>query len=254
MALNLIFLGAPGAGKGTVAEEIVSKFGLTQISTGDLVRAEVKSGSKLGKQIEDIAKRGELVSDEIIARMLETKLKEVVKSAEFRGVIFDGFPRNLKQAEMFESILKRNKQPLSAVINIDASEQTIVSRLSSRRTCPHCKKVYNLKTNPPKKEGICNNDGNKLYQRTDDTPKAIKNRFRIFLKETTPLVKHYTKLGLLHGYNGNVPIRESAIAAKKIIARIVKAKTIAAKQIAKKLPKRVGTTTQKAKALRVRRR
>jgi len=222
MALNLIFLGPPGAGKGTVAQAVMEKYKLTQVSTGDLIRAEIASGSKLGKELAEIVNKGHLVNDDQIAQMLEADLKTKAAKASFSGFILDGFPRTLPQAPMLESILGKINQKLTAVIYIESSKESVVKRLSSRWTCSVCKKVYNTVSLPSKKLGVCDDDGAKLIQRDDDKPETIAKRYDTFLEKTSPLIEYYNKKGLLHRYDGNVPPAESVSAAEKIIAKIAK--------------------------------
>jgi adenylate kinase len=217
--LNLIFLGPPGAGKGTVAQAVAEKFSLLQVSTGDLIRAEVSSGSELGKELEKVINAGQLVSDEQIAQMLEEKLKKVYEE-EAKGVILDGFPRTIPQANELENIFSRLGEELSAVIYIESSEENIVKRLSARWTCSKCKKVYNSITNPPKVEGVCDLDGSTLIQRDDDKPETIKARLKTFEEKTSPLLDYYKEKGLLKSYDGNVSPQESIAKAEELIEEI----------------------------------
>jgi len=224
MVLNLIFLGPPGAGKGTVAQAVMDKYKLVQLSTGDLIRAEVSSGSELGKKLGEIINAGHLVGDDLVGEMLEKDLKKKVSSKSFHGVIFDGFPRTQVQAPMLEKILSEVGQKLTAVIYIESSKESVVKRLSSRWTCPVCKRVYNTVSLPSKKLGICDDDGAKLIQREDDKPETIAKRYDTFLEKTSPLIEYYEKKGLLHRYDGNIPPGPSIVAAEKIIKKIVKKK------------------------------
>ena len=220
MVLNLIFLGPPGAGKGTVAQAVADKHFLVQISTGDLIRAEVASGSELAKELQEIMSSGGLVGDDLVAKMLEAKLSELSSGENFEGVIFDGFPRTIPQANELENILVRLEQKLDAVINIESSEENIVKRLSSRWTCTKCKQIYNAVTNPPKVEGKCDIDGEELFQRDDDKPETIKSRLAQYNEKTAPLIEFYEEKGLLKSYDGNVPPGESIAAAEKVIESI----------------------------------
>ena len=222
MALNLIFLGPPGAGKGTVAQAVMEKYKLTQISTGDLIRAEIASGSDLGKELAEVVNKGHLVNDDQIAQMLEKDAKTKSSKKEFSGFILDGFPRTLAQAPMLENILGKINQKLTAVIYIESSKESVVKRLSSRWTCEKCKKVYNTVSLPSKKVGVCDDDGAKLIQRDDDKPETIAKRYDTFLEKTSPLIEYYNKKGLLHRYDGNVSPADSVAAAEKIIANIAK--------------------------------
>ena len=222
MALNLIFLGPPGAGKGTVAQAVMDKYKLVQASTGDLLRAEIASGSELGKKLSEVMNAGHLVSDELVREMLEKDLKKKVAAPGFSGVIFDGFPRTLSQAPMLEDILAKVNQKLTAVVYIESSKESVVKRLSSRWTCEKCKKVYNVVTVPPKKAGVCDDDGAKLMQRDDDKAETIAKRYDTFIEKTSPLIEYYKKKGLLKSYDGNVPPAASIAAAESIIAKIAK--------------------------------
>ena len=221
MALNLIFLGPPGAGKGTVAQAVMNKYKLLQLSTGDLIRAEVASGSALGKALEKVINAGQLVGDDLMSEMLKKDLAGKIASKDFKGIILDGFPRTIPQADMLSNILLDFGQELTAVIYIESSKENVVKRLSSRWTCAKCKKVYNTVSLPSKKPGICDDDGAKLIQRDDDKPETIAKRFDTFLEKTSPLIKYYSKKGLLYKYDGNVPPAASVEAAEKIIAKIV---------------------------------
>ena len=221
MVLNLIFLGPPGAGKGTVAQAVAEKYKLSQVSTGDLIRAEVASGSELAKELQEIMSSGGLVSDELVAKMLENKLIELSSKENFSGVIFDGFPRTIPQADELTNILLRLNQKLNAVINIESSEENIVKRLSARWTCSKCKQIYNSITNPPKEEGKCDLDSADLFQREDDKPETIRQRLSQYNEKTAPLINYYKEKGLLKSYDGNVPPTESIAAAEKIISEII---------------------------------
>lgn len=241
--LNLVFLGPPGAGKGTVSEAVEKKLGLVQISTGDLIRAEIKSGSKLGSEIKSISERGDLVGDDIVSKLLENKLKEVIRKSG-NGVIFDGFPRNKKQAKMLDDILARNNQKLTGALNLGVKDSVVVERLSNRRVCEKCKATFNLKTNKPKKEGICDKDGGKLFRRKDDNPKTIQNRLDTYHKNTKSVISYYRLRGKLVSFNANVPINQSIANAKKAIARIQskRRKIDAVGRIFKKLNTRIKQT------------
>ncbi|MFA5357731.1 MAG: nucleoside monophosphate kinase [archaeon] len=220
MSLNLIFLGPPGAGKGSVAQAVGKKYNLMQVSTGDLIRAEVASGSALGKKLAEIINGGELVSDSITKKLLVNKLDALVKAENFKGFILDGFPRNVAQAESLEKILSDFGQELSAVIYIESSEESIVARLSGRWQCPTCKKVYNASSNPPKNAMKCDIEGSELFQRDDDKPETIRKRYQIFLEQTLPLVDFYDKKNLLQKYDGNVPLGESVLLAEAIVSKL----------------------------------
>ncbi|MDD3085625.1 MAG: adenylate kinase [Candidatus ainarchaeum sp.] len=222
MVLNLIFLGPPGAGKGTVAQAVMDKYKLVQVSTGDLLRAEIASGSELGKKLAEVMNAGQLVSDDLVSEMLLKDLTKKASNPDFNGVIFDGFPRTQSQAPMLENILLGINQKLNAVIYIESSKESVVKRLSSRWTCEKCKKVYNTVSLPPKSEGICDDDGGNLIQRDDDKPETISKRYDTFIEKTSPLIDYYKSKGILYKYDGNVPPVDSIKAAEEIIRRIVK--------------------------------
>jgi adenylate kinase len=222
MVLNLIFLGPPGAGKGTVAQAVMDKYKLVQVSTGDLLRAEIASGSELGKKLAEVMNAGQLVSDDLVSEMLLKDLTKKASNPDFNGVIFDGFPRTQSQASMLENILLGINQKLNAVIYIESSKESVVKRLSSRWTCEKCKKVYNTVSLPPKSEGICDDDGGNLIQRDDDKPETISKRYDTFIEKTSPLIDYYKSKGILYKYDGNVLPVDSIKAAEEIIRRIVK--------------------------------
>lgn len=220
MILNLIFLGPPGAGKGTVAQAILKKYSLVQISTGDMIRAEISSGSDFGKKLLEITSKGGLVPDNIVGEMIKKELLKVVSNKGFKGVIFDGFPRTISQAQMLESILKELKQSLNAVIYIESSKENVIKRISARWVCPVCKKSYNVLTLPPKKMGVCDLDGAKLIQREDDKVETVSLRYDLFIEKTMPLIEYYEKKGLLIRYDGNVSLQESIEVAESIVRKL----------------------------------
>jgi adenylate kinase len=219
MVLNLIFLGPPGAGKGLVSQKIEEDLKLKQVSTGQLIRDEISAGSELGEKVKSVVESGALVSDELVGELLKSKLGSVYESG-VNGVIFDGFPRTLAQAPMLENILKELGEELSAVIYISTSEEETIKRLSSRRTCEKCGKIYNLVSAPPKIEGKCDVDGGELLLRKDDNPETIKGRLLEYKEKTAPLINYFKDKGLLKEYDGNCPPEESVNRAKKIIEEI----------------------------------
>ncbi len=194
--MKLILLGAPGAGKGTVAKLLTEIDGSVQISTGDILRGAVKAGSELGKKADAFMKAGDLVPDDLIMGIMEERLQE--PDCE-KGFLLDGFPRTIPQAEELKTLLKRIGISLDMAVNIDVAREVILDRLTTRRTCenPACQAIYNVKSNPPKVEGICDKCGSAVVQREDETEEAISNRLATYNEKTAPLIGYYDNEGLL---------------------------------------------------------
>jgi len=192
--MRLILLGAPGAGKGTVAKMLTDIDGSVQISTGDILRAAVKAGTELGKKAEAAMKAGELVSDDLIMGIMEERLKEDDCQA---GFLLDGFPRTIPQAEALKGLLEKMGIELQGAINLNVPREVILDRLTTRRTCVDCGAIYNVKSNPPKEEGVCDACGGSVVQRDDETEEAISKRLDVFNEQTAPLVGFYEGEGML---------------------------------------------------------
>ncbi len=194
--MKLILLGAPGAGKGTVAKLLTAIDGSVQISTGDILRGAVQAGTELGKEAEGYMKRGDLVPDSLIMGIMEKRLQE--PDCE-KGFLLDGFPRTIPQAEALKELLAKLNITLDKAVNIDVPKEIILDRLCTRRTCenPECQAIYNVKSNPPKQEGICDKCGSKVVQREDETEEAISHRLATYNEKTAPLIGFYDKEGLL---------------------------------------------------------
>lgn len=194
--MKLILLGAPGAGKGTVAKLLTKLDGSVQISTGDILRGAVKAGTELGKQAEAAMNAGDLVSDELIMGIMETRLQE--PDCE-KGFLLDGFPRTIPQAEALKGLLAKIGVTLDMAVNIDVPREVILDRLTTRRTCSNaeCQAIYNVKSNPPKQEGVCDKCGSPVIQREDETEEAISNRLETYNKKTAPLIGFYENEGML---------------------------------------------------------
>ena len=192
--MKLILLGAPGAGKGTVAKLLTAMDGSVQISTGDILRAAVAAGTELGKKAEAAMKAGELVSDDLIMGIMRERLKEDDCKS---GYLLDGFPRTIPQAEALKELLADMGEELDAVVNIDVPRDVILDRLTTRRTCEDCGEIYNVKSKPPKEEGKCDKCGGAVVQRDDETEEAISNRLDVYNEQTAPLAGFYEKEGNL---------------------------------------------------------
>ena len=192
---NLIFLGGPGAGKGTVSNAMIAKYGVAHISTGDILRAEVAKGTPAGKEAGAIMKSGGLVPDAMVCGMVGERLKQPDCEA---GFILDGFPRTIAQAETLADILTKMGKKIDAVIYLNVADEVILQRLTARMNCRGCDAIYNKIFMPPKTEGICDKGGSELFQRADDSLETAKSRLAVFHKQTQPLIEYYEKLGLLY--------------------------------------------------------
>ena len=196
--MRLILLGAPGAGKGTVAKMLTEIDASVQISTGDILRAAVKEGTELGKKAESYMKAGDLVPDQLIMDIMGERLLEDDCKA---GFLLDGFPRTIPQAEALKVLLNKLGIDLQAAVNLNVPREVILDRLTTRRTCVDCGAIYNVKSNPPKVEGKCDKCGGNVVQRDDETEEAISKRLDVFNEQTAPLVGFYEKEGLLLDVN-----------------------------------------------------
>jgi len=197
--MKIILLGAPGAGKGTVAKLLTETDGSVQISTGDILRAAVKEGTDLGKQAKGYMDRGDLVPDSLIMDIMAVRLKE--KDCE-KGFILDGFPRTIPQAEALKELLIKLDIGLNFVVNLEVPRDVILDRLTTRRTCSNsdCQEIYNIKSNPPNPDGTCKKCGSPTIQRDDETEEAILNRLEVYNQKTAPLIGFYEKEGLLKNF------------------------------------------------------
>ncbi|NLN39116.1 MAG: adenylate kinase [Smithella sp.] len=197
--MRIILLGAPGAGKGTVAKLLEEFDGSVQISTGDILRSAVKEETTLGKKAKDYMDRGDLVPDSLIMEIMEARLKEPDCQ---KGFILDGFPRTIAQAEELKKLLGRLGVSLDFVANLEVPREIILERLTTRRTCcnPSCQAIYNLKNNPPRQDGTCLLCDHETIQRDDETVEAINNRLEIYNQKTAPLIGYYEKEGLLKNF------------------------------------------------------
>ncbi len=198
--MKLILLGAPGAGKGTVAKLLTAVDGSVQISTGDILRGAVQAGTDLGKKADAFMKAGDLVPDELIMGIMEDRLQE--PDCE-KGFLLDGFPRTIPQAEALKVLLGKIGAKLDMAVNLDVPRDVILDRLTTRRTCSNadCQAIYNIKSNPTKVEGVCDKCGSPVIQRDDETEEAISKRLETYNEKTAPLASYYEKEGLLTNVN-----------------------------------------------------
>jgi adenylate kinase len=198
--LNLVLLGPPGAGKGTQAERLVTDFDLPYYATGDILRAAVKDETELGKEAKGYMDRGDLVPDELICQVIMERIDQ--PEAE-DGFLLDGFPRNEQQANILEEALERRDRKLTAVLLLDASDDEVIKRISGRRVCVKNQHVYHVDFDPPKHEGVCDQDGSRLIQRDDDKPETIKKRLEVYHAQTKPLIDYYDSRSNLRRFDGS---------------------------------------------------
>ena len=203
--MNIIIMGLPGAGKGTQASEIVKKFPIPHISTGDMFRKAIKDETDLGKEAKSYMDRGELVPDEVTVGIVKERISE---DDAKKGFLLDGFPRTIDQAESLSQIMSELDREIDAVINIEVPEEELMNRLTGRRICEKCGTTYHLVFNPPKVDGICDIDGGKLYQREDDNPETVSNRLSVNVKQSKPILEYYNNKGVLKNIDGSKDIDE----------------------------------------------
>ncbi len=215
--MNLILLGPPGTGKGTIAKFIEVRFGLAHISTGDLLREEVAEKTDIGTRIEPIMNAGQLVEDQIVIQLLRKRLSQLRKK-----FILDGFPRNLAQGEMLDPLLAELGIKIHLVLDIDSDQELIVKRLTSRRQCVKCHRIYGLDV-PSKEEGRCDDCGSETVLRGDDRPEVVRKRLALYNEVTKPLSDFYEKKNLLHKIDGNRTLQEIFMEVEKLLAPYIDA-------------------------------
>lgn len=201
MKKNIILMGPPGAGKGTLAKQLKESLSLVHISTGDMFRDAIKAQTELGKLAQSYINKGDLVPDDVTIGLVKERLSQ--KDCE-GGFLLDGFPRTLPQAEALSKLTKEINRPIDVVVNLDCDNEELVRRISGRRVCKNCGAPYHIITMKPKVDGVCDLCGGELYQRKDDNEEALKVRLEHYVSETKPLLDYYDKLGLLESFNSLV--------------------------------------------------
>ncbi len=196
----IILLGGPGAGKGTLADLLKKKSSFVHVSTGDMLRTAVKSGSEIGRAAKECMDSGRLVSDDLILQIVKERVSREAPDTRF---MFDGFPRTLEQAQRLQQFFSENGGTITHVLNLVADPAMLIPRLCGRRTCKTCGAIFHVVNMPPKEEGVCDLDGGELFQRDDDNEETVKNRLAVYEKQTAPLINFYRQLNLIHDIDAN---------------------------------------------------
>jgi adenylate kinase len=212
-------LGAPGAGKGTQCKRIVDKYGLSHLSSGDILRQQRSAGTELGKKAQSYMDSGELVPDDVIVEMMADAIKETPKA----GFVLDGFPRTVNQASELDKSLASIGEKMDIVLNLKIDDQTVVQRMAGRRSCPECGAVYHVENLKPKVEGICDNDGTDLIQRPDDSPEVVANRLRTYHLQTEPVVDYYRENNTVYEIDASKDVDEASALVFEKLDALVKA-------------------------------
>lgn len=217
----LIMLGAPGTGKGTVASNLSEKLGIPQVSTGDIFRKAIAEKTEVGVEAEKYISKGMLVPDDVTIKIIEERFKDADVQ---NGIILDGFPRTIAQAEALDEMLKNMGKSIKLAINLETPESEIIDRIVSRRICSNqdCKAVYNTKLNPPKQEGICDKCGSELIQRKDDNEETVKSRLDAYYKQSAPIVDYYKERGVLYSSEVSLKINKMAVDVAKEVYEMLK--------------------------------
>ena len=217
MSARVAFLGPPGAGKGTQARDLAQEWGVLHLATGDMLREAVAAGSPLGREAKGYMDKGALVPDDVIIRMMGERLAARDAAG---GVILDGFPRTIAQADSLAKLLKDLGQTLDAVIYFEVSEPELLRRLTGRRVCRKCGHTYHLVSNPPKRAGICDECGGELYQRDDDSEATVRNRLQVYERQTAPLLDYYRQRNMLKTVAGEGPVETIRAAIRKAVGDV----------------------------------
>lgn len=217
--MNILIMGPPGAGKGTQATRIASFCEIPHISTGDMFRAEIKQASELGKRIKSYLDTGKLVPDEVTVEVIKKRLQQADTQ---KGFLLDGFPRTIPQAEALDGILKEMGRSLDLVINIKVDPQVLLERMTGRRVCQKCGATYHVVNQPPRVEGVCDQCGGELYQRSDDTVETVSNRLEVYQKQTAPLLEYYQQRGIVAEVNGEQSIDDVFKEIEQVIRRLAR--------------------------------
>lgn len=212
--MKIIMLGAPGAGKGTQAKMIADRYGIPHISTGDIFRANIKNGTKLGKEAKGYMDQGLLVPDELTVKLL---LDRVAQEDCRDGYVLDGFPRNIPQAEVLDRALADQGERIDYAVDVEVADRHIINRMSGRRACVGCGATYHIVNVPPKKEGICDVCGEALILREDDRPDTVTKRLAVYHEQTQPLIDYYKEKGILKSVDGTMPMEEVFHAITRIL-------------------------------------
>ena len=197
--MKIIMLGAPGAGKGTQAKQIASKYSIPHISTGDIFRANIKNGTELGKKAKEYMDQGALVPDELTCDLVMDRIQEDDCK---NGFVLDGFPRTIPQAEALTNALAKIGEKMEYAIDVDVPDENIVNRMGGRRACVNCGATYHIVSIPPKKEGVCDTCGSELILRDDDKPETVQKRLTVYHEQTDPLIEYYKEQGILKTVDG----------------------------------------------------
>lgn len=202
---RILLIGPQGSGKGTQAEQIVKAYGIPHISTGDIFRKHMSEGTELGLLLKSYVDAGKLVPNDLSLELVKDRLSQPDCQ---KGFLFDGYPRNLAQAEAIDVLLKEMEMPFNHVICLEIARELVVERLEGRRMCETCGKIYHIKFNPPKVDGVCDDDGGKLYQRADDTLDAIESRLSDYYAQTEPIIDYYREQGIVNEVDATLGISE----------------------------------------------